>query len=120
MSMFGNVHVAYSVALVVSFILFYFLVNYKMSNLIDEKFAKQEKRTAKKAASLYRKYGSGMREKETEQRHIQMMREREREKMAERHNRPLNEEDSDEDSVKNVGGFNSSVNHASFEDNNTD
>jgi len=120
MPMFGNVHIAYSIAIVVSFVLFYFIINYKMSNLIDDRFAKQEKRTAKKAAGLYKKYGIGMREKEMEQRHAHIIHEREREKIAEMHNRQPRDEDSDEDSVKNVGGFNSSGNHASFEDNNTD
>jgi hypothetical protein len=119
MPMFGNVHIAYSIALVVSFVLFYFMINYKMSNLIDEKFAKQEKRTAKKAASLYRKYGIGKREK-AEQHRVRMIHERDEQEGVENRGRYQQDEDGDEDSVKNVGGFNSAVNHASFDEESTE
>ena len=119
MSVFENAHATYSIVLVVSFVLFYFLINYKVSSLVDDRFAKQEKRAAKKAAILYKKYGMGVREKAAEQHKMaHMMRERDaaRERM-ERHHRTQLREESDEDSVKNVGGFNSSGNHASFEEN---
>lgn len=117
MSVFENAHATYSIVLVVSFVLFYFLMTYKVSTLIDERLSKQEKRAAKKAAILYKKYGSGMRDKMSEQRrlaHLRHEREVEMERM-ERHHRAQQQEDSDEDSVKNVGGFNSGE-HAPFEE----
>ena len=115
MSLFSSDQLVNYGILLVMFILFYFLVRYKLDNSVDEKLHKNNKKVAKKIQMIYRQYSSEQNNQEAyERKMMQMVRERE---MMKRNHKSYDEEDSEDDSLQNVGGApDGEGNYASFDD----
>lgn len=112
MALFDNNNVAYVVALLLAFVIFYFVMNYKMCKMVDTKLRRHEKKILKKISGLYKHWNADMQEQRFENRRMaEVMRERE----MMRHRGRMVEED-DEDSVSNIGGAGSGGNFAPFDD----
>lgn len=117
MSLFDNNNVTYGIVLLVALVIFYFLINYRFEQKMDEKLYRHQKKLLKKINALYKHYNADMREQEFENRRMaEHMREREME-MAMARRQVQVDEDSDDDSVQNVGGApGGGGNFAAFDD----
>jgi hypothetical protein len=118
MSLFDNNNMILGLVLLIVLVIFYFFINYRFDSKVDEKLQKHQKKLLKKINALYKHYNADMREQEFENRRIsEQMRGREIDLEMNRRQPPA-DDDSEVDSVQNVGGMsgNGGGNFASFDD----